>query len=548
MLIRMLQALLILLLASAPWSAQAEDPAEDLGATLAKARAAAASRCGELANSDRLYRVLCANKIRIGVRDNYPRFAEKNQDQRSGFEIDLAKTIGETLGVAVEFVDVAPVSRISSLTDDRIDLVIATMGHNTLRDSSARFILPHYYSSQTVVVGPKKIAIASWADMADKTVCTTVGNYSNALMVPRVARLMLFDSPARLLANLRSASCTFIAQDDSVLAAALADPEFSARFDAKIGFGEIPWGMAVSLDGSDALAAVLDQVLATYHRDGTMLALAKQHTIATDFLARMQVLWSHEDCKAAPTKCVAPPFELQLAPGPFKGFVEDAFTWAQNNLSVFYSAVAWDLFTGGIVISLIAVAGVLVATFFLALFFASGMSSSNKILRIFFSSLLAVFQSSPPILVLIVVAALANELFAYSQPVALLVAILSIGLMNGAFAGQSINDARKSLRQDQNDSAGPADAGPVPHEWRRAIVRAAPQIEAFLANATRGISAASFVGVADLTNALNDITSFSRSQSMTYWILLAFYVAVLLIVVRLCRFGRSALEASSKEP
>ena len=44
------------------------------------------------------------------------------------------------------------------LAEDRIDLAIATMGHNTQRDGQARFIRPHYYRSETTVVGPRDAA------------------------------------------------------------------------------------------------------------------------------------------------------------------------------------------------------------------------------------------------------------------------------------------------------------------------------------------------------------------------------------------------------
>ena len=67
----------------------------------------------------------------------------------------MAKAIAEKLGVTAEFIKVTPANRISLLAEDRIDLVIATMGHNTQRDSQARFIRPHYYQSESIIVGPK---------------------------------------------------------------------------------------------------------------------------------------------------------------------------------------------------------------------------------------------------------------------------------------------------------------------------------------------------------------------------------------------------------
>ncbi|WP_420411347.1 transporter substrate-binding domain-containing protein [Roseibium sp.] len=520
--------LLALMLLTLPSSVTAQSSAE----LVEQARAKARPLCTEADRGDRLYDILCTGVIRVGVRGGYSRFATNRQGIREGFEIDVAEQIGALMGVEVEYVDVTPVTRISALSDNQIDLVIATMGHNSTRDANARFIRPHYYSSQTVVIGPKRIEVGSWDDMSDKTVCTTVGNYANTLLVPRVARVMLFDTPARLVSNLRSGTCTFIAQDDSVLANAMADPETAAEFERKLGFGEIPWGMAVSLQGSDRLAVLLDQLSIGMHADGLLLDLAQPHLIETEFLVRMQTLWQRDECLQTPSKCYAAPLKAEITPSPFKAFVESAYAWAQEYLAVFYSEVAWDLFINGIQVSLIAVAGALIVTLAMSLLFAVCLTSDKKVLKWPLAVLLAVFQSSPPILILVLVATMANSLFSYSQVVALSVAILSIALMNGAFAGQAIADAWRSL----GPTSGRAD------RWQKAVIQSASQIEAFLTNATRGISAASFVGVADLTNALNDITSFSRNQSTTYWILLIFYILIVMAVVRLCRSLRARIE------
>ncbi|MEP1930610.1 MAG: transporter substrate-binding domain-containing protein [Roseibium sp.] len=532
---RTLLSLLLLTLMFLPVPSKVD--AQTTSSLVEQARTEAQPQCNATERGDRLYEILCSGVIRVGVRGGYSRFATKRQGIREGFEIDVAEKIGELMGVEVEFVDVTPVTRISALSDNQIDLVIATMGHNSTRDANARFIRPHYYSSQTVVIGPKRLEIGSWDDMSDKTVCTTVGNYANTLLVPRVARVMLFDTPARLVSNLRSSTCTFIAQDDSVLANAMADPETAAQFERKLGFGEIPWGMAVSLQGSDQLAILLDRLSINLHAEGILLDLAGPHLIETEYLERMQTLWQRDECQQTPSKCLAPPLKAEITPSPFKAFVESAYAWAQEYLAVFYSEVAWDLFTNGIQVSLIAVVGALIATLFMSFIFAYCLTSEKKVVKWPLGVLLAVFQSSPPILILVMVATFANSLFSYSQTVALMVAILSIALMNGAFAGQAIADAWKSLDASSGKTV----------RWRKAVILSASQIEAFLTNATRGISAASFVGVADLTNALNDITSFSRNQATTYWILLIFYILVVMIVVRLSRELRARIERLETE-
>ncbi|WP_165390381.1 transporter substrate-binding domain-containing protein [Thalassococcus sp. S3] len=531
--IRALSVAALLLVGSLP--AQAQDAATLLYE--ARAQVEGLADCEAQPDQDRLEEILCADTIRIGVRSGYPRFAENRGGERSGYEIDLARKVADTLGVEAELVPVTPVTRISALSDGTLDLVIATMGHNSVRDANARFIRPHYYSSETILIGDRRLPIATWDDVSDKTVCTTVGNFANALLVERVARVMLFDTPARLLENLEAGTCSLIVQDDSVMVDALASDDFGGRFERKLGLSEIPWGMAVGLEGTERLASVLDQISARFHADGTFLEMAESHGIVLGFLLRMQDTWNQPFCMQAPATCMLPPLDTTLAEGPVKVAVAGFQDWLNETFGVLYSQFAWDLLVNGAIISLIAVAGVLVATLGIALLFAWGLLARNRVLRGALHLLIVVFQGSPPILILVFVAALANAILLYSTAVALFVAIISIALVNGAFAGQGIADAWRSLGSRMSDGK----------RMRHAIVRAAPQIEAFLTNATRGIAAASFVGVADLTNALNDIASFSRSQVVTYWILLIFYILVVMAVVRLSRALNRGLERALVE-
>ena len=56
-------------------------------------------------------------------------------------------------------------TRIAALVEGEADLVVATMGHNTQRDAQARFIRPHYYRSETIIVGPRDTMVRDWNDL-----------------------------------------------------------------------------------------------------------------------------------------------------------------------------------------------------------------------------------------------------------------------------------------------------------------------------------------------------------------------------------------------
>ena len=172
-------------------------PDEALARLLREARASLPEACADPA-ADGLIRILCAGEIRVGVRANYPLFATSEGAERSGYDIDVARAIASRLGVRPEWVSVRAATRIAALAEGDVDLVVATMGHNTQRDAQARFIRPHYYRSETIVVGPRETPVDDWRDLPGRSICVTVGNYANAQLVSQGARLMLFDDASRL--------------------------------------------------------------------------------------------------------------------------------------------------------------------------------------------------------------------------------------------------------------------------------------------------------------------------------------------------------------
>lgn len=529
-------------------AARAETPDAALAALLSEARAAAAvpGACSQ-PGLDRLARLYCIGKIRIGVREYYPLFGTREGQERIGYDVDVGRAMARRLGVTPEFTRVNAASRIPLLADDKIDLTIATMGHNAQRDGQVRFIRPHYYQSETTIVGPKSLEIKDWSDVANRTICVTVGNGSNAQIVSHGARLMLFDEAGVLPDRLRDEICTLAAQDDSFFAYYFTDPDFTARFDQKFGFAQVPWGVAVAQSGTDRLARALDLISQIFHRDGEFLRIARENHVGTGFLERQRVVWNRPDCNVATGNsdpaCVLPALSAVLERTPIAGRVAAFETWMEKHtgialqLPMFKTMPAWQLFKAGIVNSLILVAGALAATLLFALILGALQSSRSILARWPARLLTVILQSSPVVLTLVISAAVAHALFPYSSAVAIGAAIVALGLMNGSNAGQAIAEAMHSLRTEKG---GPP--APTVELYGRAVSRSATQIVSFLINAAKGTPIASFIGAPELLSALTDITSFASGRASTYSLLLVFYIAVVIVVVWLCGKLRLWLE------
>ncbi len=521
---------------------QNKSPDAALARLLKEAHATLPGACSQ-ASADRLIKILCAKSIRIGIRDYYPLFSTRSGETRQGYEFDVALAIGRMLSVEVEFVRVNAANRIALLAEDRVDLVIATMGHNTQRDGHVRFIRPHYYQSETAVIGPRALPVANMADLRGRTVCVTIGNGSNAELVSQGARLMLFDEAGVLPDRLKDETCTLAAQDDSFFANYFTDPDFAARYSQKFGFAQVPWGMAVARQGSEELARALDLISQIFHRDGLFIDIARLHRIGMNFLEQQKAVWQSPACNTdtGPTNpaCVLPALNAELKPTPFARQVSAFEAWLEAwsdidlSLPMLKTAPAWSMFKDGVLNSLILIVGALAATLGFALLFGAAMGSRSGLLHWPTRALTVTLQSSPIVLTLVIAASIARALFPFSDAVALGASIVALGLSNGANAGQAISEAVVTLRAERGAGAG---------LFVGALGRAATQIVAFLVNAAKGTPVASFIGAPELLSALTDITSFSSGRTTTYTLLLVFYTVVVMIVVWLCGKLRLWLE------
>lgn len=510
----------------------------------AQAAASKAKKCDDAV--DVLARVLCSKTLRVGVRTGYPPFAfEDATGALQGFEIDLAHQLAGSLGVEPVLVVVTPANRLALLGEGRVDLVIATMGHTLQRDREALFVRPHYYQSQTIVLGRKELQIGGLVKLRGNTVCVTVGNSTNAELSVNGARLKLFDKASSLVDELRLGGCSLVAQDDSFFASYLQQPAFAAAYDSKFGFAPLPWGVAVARDGGERLADVLALSMQQLHISGALQALAQKHGVDSAFLAQQRKLWSSSTCAQISAlndpACVKAPLDNQLPPTSFASRVDQLehfiyqATGTRVTLAMFKTWVALDLLLEGVWFSLLLVVGSVFATWAFALAFGAGLTSHTPWLRWSMRCVLWPMQSTPLILLMILAGAVVGAMGATSPLVALAAAVLVLGLFNGSNAGQAVAEAMLTLREER---------APAQPALSAAVYRARAQMVAFVVNATRGSPAASVMGVPELLAALTDVASFSSERITTYTFLLVFYMLLVAVVHRLADIWQSRLALS----
>jgi len=83
-------------------------------------------------------------KIVVGTSADYPPYESIDADGKFvGFDMDLARAIGEKLGVKVEFQDMPFDSLIAAVQEGKIDVVIAAMQATPERDETVDFSTPY---------------------------------------------------------------------------------------------------------------------------------------------------------------------------------------------------------------------------------------------------------------------------------------------------------------------------------------------------------------------------------------------------------------------
>lgn len=107
-------------------------------------------------------------RIIIGVKDNLrPLGFRDDQGHLQGFEIDLARRIGQDLLGTPEAVELRPLShrdRIPALLDQRVDLVIAQLTDTPDRRRVVQFSRPYYWEATRLIRrsdGPQTLAEAN---------------------------------------------------------------------------------------------------------------------------------------------------------------------------------------------------------------------------------------------------------------------------------------------------------------------------------------------------------------------------------------------------
>lgn len=169
--------------------------------------------------------VLKTKKIKIAVQtEAAPWSVLQASGEFQGYDVDLAKALGESLGAEVEFVSATNESRIPLLQTDKADVVIASFTAANERAQSVDMSIP-YAAVGTLIAVPADSAIKNYADLDGKSVATSRGSSGEAILKARFpnVKAVPFQSYADSLQALKSHKVDALIEINTNLAAFVAE-------------------------------------------------------------------------------------------------------------------------------------------------------------------------------------------------------------------------------------------------------------------------------------------------------------------------------------
>lgn len=300
-----LAALLFLLLAACGRQPQAELPTPTPAPTAAVPAEPTPSPA-----ADAWAAVRERGMLNVGTSADYPPFAFYGEDfQLDGYDVALARLIGERLGVDVEFNDMAFDGLGGALQVGQIDAAIAAISVSEARRELADFSNVYYVSQDAALArADAGIAIRSVADLAPWRVAVQSGSVFETWLQGAVvdtgvlpaANMLVYSSAEQAISDVRDGLADVFIADRLPLEAAASDGEL-----AIVGRGLNEQDFAVALARGSTLLGPVNEALAALEAEGALDELAARYLDLES--AELAELPEPEPTPADDARAVLPP-------------------------------------------------------------------------------------------------------------------------------------------------------------------------------------------------------------------------------------------------
>jgi polar amino acid transport system substrate-binding protein len=219
--------------------------------------------------------IIKRGKIVFGIDTANPPFGSVGNDgQPEGYEPDVARIVGRSLGVPVEFVPATPQNRIGYLLTDRVDVIM--MGITPERARQVWYTMP-YAVEAAVLVGPASVNVKTLADLAGKRIGIPRGAMQDIVLsksAPPGAQIMRFDDQATAVQALMAGQVD-LAGTGLLQYQIINRDDPGKGYETKLILRPLHFGMGVRRGNSDLLQ-FLNTVVYSIKANGELEAISQQ--------------------------------------------------------------------------------------------------------------------------------------------------------------------------------------------------------------------------------------------------------------------------------
>jgi glutamate transport system substrate-binding protein len=228
---------------------------------------------GDFPEGSTMARIRDRGVLIVGIKFDQPMFGYKDpaSGRITGFDAEMARLVARDLTGGernIRFVETVSRERENFLSQQVVDLVIATYSITPARSELVSFTDPYYYAGQDMLVRTSDESIDEVSDLGDKTVCTVEGSTSVDRLRERVpsADLEIVDAYSVCVPALLAGRVDAVSTDNTILLGLLAQHSDTLKLVGK-PFGREPYGIGVRKQDT-AFRDYLNQLIARSLRDG----------------------------------------------------------------------------------------------------------------------------------------------------------------------------------------------------------------------------------------------------------------------------------------
>ena len=232
-----------------------------------------AGACGAKSNTD----ALSSGVLRVGTEGTYAPFSyhDPSNGQLSGYDVDVARAVGDKLGVKVEFVETPWDSIFAALEANRFDVVANQVTITPARQDKYDMSAPYAVGEGVIVTRADDNAITSLADLKGKTAAQSMTSNWAQIARDAGAKVEAVEGFTQAIKLLNQDRVDAVVNDSIAVYAYLAETgDTSVKIAAQAG-QKSEQGFAARKNSG--LLAPLNRALDELRSDGTLADISQHY-------------------------------------------------------------------------------------------------------------------------------------------------------------------------------------------------------------------------------------------------------------------------------